>query len=54
MMRLVNHGAKERTRAEFKALLVPRRRPIGPMRVAKVHGRGAMGLLEIYLKRWLR
>jgi hypothetical protein len=45
---LINHGAKERTRAEFEALL----KEADPRyEVARVHVRGAMGLLEVYLKR---
>ncbi|ROV90631.1 hypothetical protein VMCG_10003 [Cytospora schulzeri] len=48
MVMLVSFGAKQRTKAEFEALL----KEADPRyEIRKVHGKSALGLLEVYLKR---
>jgi len=48
MVMMVSFGAKQRTKAEFDALL----KEADPRyEIRKVHDRGALGLLEVYLKR---
>ncbi|RYP28273.1 hypothetical protein DL767_007293 [Monosporascus sp. MG133] len=48
MVMMVSFGAKQRTKAEFDALL----KEADPRyEIRKVHERGALGLLEVYLKR---
>lgn len=48
MVMLVSFGAKQRTRAEFEDLL---KRADPRYEISKVHDTGALGLLEIYLRR---
>lgn len=48
MVMLVSFGAKQRTEAEFEALL---KKADSRYEIGKVHNKGALGLLEVYLKR---
>lgn len=48
MVMMVSFGAKQRTKAEFEALL----KEADPRyEIHKVHDTGALGLIEVYLKR---
>jgi len=48
MVMMVSFGAKQRTQAEFEVLL----KEADPRyEISKIHDKGALGLLEVYLKR---
>jgi O-methyltransferase domain len=47
MVMLVSFGAKQRSRAEFEALL---KQADGRYELRKVHEQGALGVLEVYLR----